>query len=658
MPSPPAPPPAADCSACSSNQYRVSDCNTAVGLNRVCRACSLLACDSNEYRQDCGPDSHEGVCVECAGCGANMYRTGCSGVEGGGCTACPSCPAGQYRMGCSGTYEGTCRDCPEGKFASGAGARTSCETCSTCSVGATLATPCTSDADTTCNDVECVSCNSEEYVTGCDKAAGLQGACQACATCGVNQYMSGCGGAEAGACQDCPANMVSPAASTTKSACQCDAGYELESGGACRQCAPGTFSSVGAPSCARCEAGKFNDVVGASTCQTCGVACSIGQEETIACGSNGGTADRACGACDEGTKPINSRHSHANDCSKWVCTDGYIPLQTPNGVHKSRCVLPSPPDTQAVFTVSVEMVLPLTEVQARREEERLALALSGLSDEDPGNIFLLAVTYASEARRSIPPSRPGLSSPAAPGRAPPAQPKVSGNQRDFGRRVGHSGVSSGGSAQSGLGRSGKGGEDGDGESLRSGSSVTMGVRTGEPSRVEHVISLTDLNAELAEVGLPLASRLNSVYSSPGDLSAAPSAGSGQGGGGLAGDPSAGAVDSAADTSNGASGGASANPVHIAIGISGGLGALVCCSLATYLKCKRNRSCARRPVQIPVQIRCEPASRRLSADVVSPAKAQDLRITDQGRGFLEGYERRGGESRGERPGAGHDRKGAT
>ena len=501
---------------------------------------------------------------------------------------------------------GTCTDCSEGKFASGSGARTSCTNCSSCPAGKAQAAQCTVSADTQCSDLRCASCSPGTYLTGCD--VNSIGECIFCATCSINQYLSGCGGDQAGACEDCPGNMVSEAGSQSRSNCHCDAGYHSEVGGRCQQCEAGKYSVAGPGPCASCEAGKFSDKAGAGWCDSCSEPCAIGQVETVACGSSGGVADRACTVCDEGTRPSNSRHTHANDCSRWVCKDRYTTLTTPNGAYRSRCVLPSPADTSSIFTVSIEVVLPLPELQVQQQEEQLVRAVSTLSNEDAGNIFLLSVVKYTAVRESSS-SVLGMEEP---GKALEIATKPQDEGREFSQSLKQSkrrGRSSRGRlqahapAQASAESSTKGREQGGHPGLRSTSCVTMGVRTQLPSRVEQDISLVGLNAELEAAGLPAASRLSAVTSSPGDLAASlfgahgdAAASTGAAAQGAA-SATAGAPSASAGSPAQGAAGAGVDPLLVVVVAVGGLFALMCCLLATYFKCRKNGSGLQRAAQV-------------------------------------------------------------
>ena len=448
-------------------------------------------------------------------------------------------------------------------------------------------------ADTQCSDLRCASCSPGTYLTGCD--FNNIGECIPCATCSINQYLSGCGGDQAGACEDCPANMVSEAGSQSRSNCHCDAGYHSEVGGRCQQCEAGKYSVAGPGPCASCEAGKFSDKVGAGSCESCSEPCAIGHLETVACGISGGVADRACSVCDEGTIPSNSRHTHANDCSRWACKDGYTTLTTINGAYLSRCVLPSPADTSSIFTVSIEVVLPLSELQVQQQEEQLVKAVSTLSKEDAGNIFLLSVVKYTAVRKSLS-SVLGME---APGKASDTATKPQDEEREFSHSLKQSkrrGRGSGGRlqahapAQASAGSITDGRQQGGHPGLRSTSSVTMGVRTQLPSRVERDISLAGLNAELEAAGLPAASRLLAVTSSPGDLAASLSGAHGDAAasaGAAAPSATAGAPSATAGSPAQDAAGAGADPLLVVVGAVGGLFALLCCLLATYFKCRKN-----------------------------------------------------------------------
>jgi len=374
----------------------------------------------------------------------------------GTCVVCADCRAGEYRAGCGGKREGSCTRCESGNYASGAGYRAACTTCSSCPVGKSISTDCKEDSDTTCSDNElsCAVCGDGEYLEGCTST--YMGTCNPCAQCGVDHYVSGCVINSAGMCQTCPSNMASPSGSRALADCQCKSGFGSTDNAVCVECTAGKYKGSD-DKCTVCEAGKFSPSAGAISCTLCST-CLVGQVETVPCGSSDAVTNRDCGSCSDSTKPSNARWTAADDCLKWVCSDGYQPRDTPKGVHTSRCVLPPPAAGQLVSTVSIELTLRgVTPAQVYEKEEELVSAFSKLVQEDAGNIFLLSVQEARTARHTFPLHLSADVTHAS----PRALPSSSMHSDSLG-----------------------------GGGVRSDTQVTIGVRTDKPAQVQQGISLT------------------------------------------------------------------------------------------------------------------------------------------------------------------------
>jgi len=290
------------------------------------------------------------------------------------------------------------------------------------------------------------------------------GTCVVCADCRAGEYRAGCG-------------------SQALTDCQCKSGFGSTNNAECIECTAGKYKGSG-DECTECEAGKFSASAGTFSCTLCST-CLVGQVETVPCGT-GAVTNRECDSCSHSTKPSNARWTAADDCLKWVCSDGYQPRDTPKGVHTSRCVLPPPAAGQLVSTVSIELTLRgVTPAQVYEKEEELVSAFSKLVQEDAGNIFLLSVQEARTARHTFPLHLSADVTHASP-RAMPSSSM-------------HSDALGGGG-------------------VRSDTQVTIGVRTDKPAQVQQGISLTAINTQLSgKPGKLEAIQLKFVTTFEGDL---------------------------------------------------------------------------------------------------------------------------------------------
>ena len=327
---------------------------------------------------------------ECEACPAGKYapltHTPGQTSEGAGCRACPAgtyletprevgktsctlCAAGTYSDQMGAADPTTCRDCP-GNSTSGQGTdqreHCSCnagyhhnvswperarltddEYCAPCSPGfynietnRTECTPCpagqasphliaTDHATcTTCTvgkyaeswEDECQSCCAHETTSGnastshsacvCEAGYELLGDSSAsgvCTACEPGFYKPQRG--DDANCTACPAYASTDAeAQTELSACRCNAGYVGENGGTCTACAQGTYAAqAGLQDCSDCPANTT----------TTGAATAVDEDDACFCEMAFGYTDAspdACVACPEGTKQPEIANAFCTSC--------------------------------------------------------------------------------------------------------------------------------------------------------------------------------------------------------------------------------------------------------------------------------------------------------------------------------------------------------
>ena len=110
-------------------------------------------------------------------------------------------------------------------------------------------------------------------------------------------------------CSDCPADSLSPAASTAVTSCQCNKGYTGTNGGTCTACLAGKYKTQGGPGeCLLCGADKYStqvgmfDVAGCSSCPANSQSLE-GSNAITKCRCNAGYSGpdgQACAACAPG----------------------------------------------------------------------------------------------------------------------------------------------------------------------------------------------------------------------------------------------------------------------------------------------------------------------------------------------------------------------
>ena len=188
---------------------------------------SCEACETGKYKNTSGNE-------ECVSCPGNSTSPPASTSV----TAC-SCNGGY-----AGADGGACTQCAVNAYEN-----TSTDTCSPCPVNSQ--SPAGSDDVTDC------ICNAG--YTG-----GVNGT--ACLACEVGKYKAFAGSE---ACTDCPANEISPLASTSVDVCVCAHGYFLN-GSVCAACASGTFkNATGDGTCTNCPASSTTQQTASTSLSDC-----------------------------------------------------------------------------------------------------------------------------------------------------------------------------------------------------------------------------------------------------------------------------------------------------------------------------------------------------------------------------------------------------
>ena len=303
----------AECNNCPAGQYSpvlgigITSCqNCMKGTYSTADAAMCTSCPTNS-------DSFEASTVQSA-CICNAGSTGSDGE------ACSECARGKFKL-----YNGSaaCEECPPETFQARSGTThcTQCRANSYSLQGSTAALSCTCNAGySTLNEsVLCQRCEAGKY----NALSSLDPHSSKCSDCPVAKYSSLLA---ATSCQDCPEYSYSPAASTARIQCQCNAGASGMNGGPCLQCASTNIGECecsagstgiydGTSPCTQCVAGKYSITTGSTVC----VSCSAGQYSTeIGAGYN------TCQEC-----PKNSISAVAsNNNTSCICKPGSL---GPNG---------------------------------------------------------------------------------------------------------------------------------------------------------------------------------------------------------------------------------------------------------------------------------------------------------------------------------------
>ncbi len=191
--------------------------------------------------------AHAQVILACdAGYGGDTGR--------GDCTACA---AGKYKTE---ALNGSCTDCVAGTYGNATGS-TDNTSCIACTANSNSPARSTAQSNCTCNagfggDAGTGSCTA--CVAGKYKNQAGNGDCTGC---GAGKYGVAEGKTNETSCTACIANSFSPAQSSARAACTCNAGYGGDAGtGNCTLCVVGTYKSAGwNGDCTACAANSTSE---------------------------------------------------------------------------------------------------------------------------------------------------------------------------------------------------------------------------------------------------------------------------------------------------------------------------------------------------------------------------------------------------------------
>jgi len=241
--------------------------------------------------------------------------------------ACELCAAGRFQ---NATRQSACHAC--GVSSTAAPARGFCE----CDAGHTAAhagsarsapecRPCAADTfKETLGQHDCAACGhfmrapgASTLQTQCLYNAGyaFAGSYEACVACAGGTFKTTVNNGTCD-CLACPAHTHSPAASTNRSACACNAGFTPRAAGAgehvpvCETCAPGFFKAApGTGSCEACAADTYNPHANATRCLACYSHSSAPASTTALvnceCDASRSVQGAACVACALGTFAVD-----------------------------------------------------------------------------------------------------------------------------------------------------------------------------------------------------------------------------------------------------------------------------------------------------------------------------------------------------------------
>ena len=303
------------CTNCETGKFSTSMQSTA------CSACSV--CPVGFYEKSICSTTQDRQCTQCSSCGANQYRSGCTGISGGACSNCPSCAAGKYLSSCTESLQ-SCSDCPANNFCTGGYNPPVAWKVSTCLAGTYL-----SVANSATSDGNCATCLIKYYCPGGTAPSGLCPAGWYCSTDGKvkTQCPAGSYCAEgSNTFTTCDAGYYSATsgASSVSVCLSCGGGQVARSAGltACVKCSIGTFSLGGVVSaCTDCGNSQYQNTEGLTACKSCTTTSCAAGTSTQPCTA---TTDKTCLTC---TLIANCKYSGnlclVNNKPNCACAAGY-----------------------------------------------------------------------------------------------------------------------------------------------------------------------------------------------------------------------------------------------------------------------------------------------------------------------------------------------
>lgn len=236
--------------------------------------------------------------------------------------ACSECPQNQYQLG---TGETLCDPCPGDSSTNGATGQSVC----TCNLGYQIDT---SDY-ARCDPCRLDDRNSNPPVDGTYKDQLTPDRCEDCqAGCLANhRVISFCDTENDLNCEACQADSNSPA-NNYLSDCNCNAGYEFDSGARrCEECAAGKYKVTNSNNlipCQDCTEGtNYAENPGSASCTSCSTECENNEFIEVTCKKHADIECKSCTSCPAGEYRTGScEKTGTSDYRCETCTAGrYCP---------------------------------------------------------------------------------------------------------------------------------------------------------------------------------------------------------------------------------------------------------------------------------------------------------------------------------------------
>ena len=285
-------------SACTECQNNTFSTHHASFIMETCQECPIYSISDsgsdNISKCTCmkGTTGYNGE--NCIMCSAGKYKS----VVGS--SQCTVCNVGKYSDTIKATNPQTCLQCPQN---TNSGNGTSTKNGCICIPGTTGV-----------NGYACTECPPGTYKY--DTGDSL------CINCGAGTYSTTTQSTKQIDCLGCPENTFSPAGSSMKNNCSCNAGSVGMDGESCVLCIAGTYKRTSGTSvCTKCSAGKYSTVEGAifNVCQSCPVNSNstVGSDRILDCICNAGSTGingSSCTLCKAGKYKILTGDSPCVDC--------------------------------------------------------------------------------------------------------------------------------------------------------------------------------------------------------------------------------------------------------------------------------------------------------------------------------------------------------
>lgn len=333
--------PAYECTECPTGKYMSSTKAT------VCTDCSAGYAQSSTGRTSCNyqcpPGTYSGAGASgCTYCQAGKYNDLYYR------SACEQCNPGYYSAAEGATSQSTCKECGTGFITDNANTvcnkctagtfKDTSKLCSTCPTN--TESPEGSNSISACNCMKgatgqngaaCTLCEAGKYkdYVGGGAYVGITWVPPVCDNCPAAKYSSSTGLQSESSCISCNLYSYSPAGSTAKSGCTCNAGSTGPDGAAtyswnpwCILCVAGKYKEArGTAVCAECAAKKYSTTVGATALSTC-LGCPsysyspVGSNTSASCICNEGYIGVDLGPCTQcGAGTYKTGSNRCTDCA-------------------------------------------------------------------------------------------------------------------------------------------------------------------------------------------------------------------------------------------------------------------------------------------------------------------------------------------------------